>query len=586
MYRISKIKISRFRSNFNIELPISGNKVATICGANNSGKTNTLRAINLFFNPHLYKRNKDVPFHKLQGSRGASQYPEISIELTNNEEVVYITKKFGKDDGVYEEIKGFKKVNSKNKIELSSDDIDTILQSFEVYFIESINVNFPHLISKIIDDVYEQEFENKRINKELRDAFDKYIKTVLGKLNELAENITDDFKQFSDNWGVEFASKTDVRKFTDLINDDIEFFIKDRSNKYIDSKGSGLQKLSYFLLIARVIEKQHSKKNVILLVDEPDTYLHDKLQRQLKIKFEELSEKCQIFMTTHSKTLIDTYTLKNVFLYDVSYTEKSYARINEKEIYQTTTTVVNLDNDDGSLKIKEYLGIKEDYYDILNSYNILVEGEADKKYIEELGKYYKIQLPKIEYVSGADNFEKYLSYYNSIYSKEDKTPSILILLDNDAKGNEVFLKLQKKIPLYKNLKISMCFTTAKKVYTEYINHEIEDLLEPNVVFEIANQILGNAKQNKMKPKCFQDKIKVKAYQDKGILFILELCKSEANPSGSKIEIQSENFKNNLAKNFSIEGNKKIINLLNAIDKKTAMESLLEFIANKSNHFDT
>ena len=89
------------------------------------------------------------------------------------------------------------------------------------------------------------------------------------------------------NWGVEFASKTDIKKFTDLINDDIEFLIKDNSNKYVDSKGSGLQKLAYFLLISRIIETRKDK-NIILLIDEPDTFLHNKLQILLRNKLNTL----------------------------------------------------------------------------------------------------------------------------------------------------------------------------------------------------------------------------------------------------------------------------------------------------------
>ncbi|OYZ49954.1 MAG: hypothetical protein B7Y13_02595, partial [Sulfurovum sp. 24-42-9] len=92
MYIISRIIIKRFRSNFDLKLDIENNSIVTICGANNSGKTNTLRAINVFFNPHLYERKKDVPFHKLEGSRGASQYPEITLILKHNNEVYEITR--------------------------------------------------------------------------------------------------------------------------------------------------------------------------------------------------------------------------------------------------------------------------------------------------------------------------------------------------------------------------------------------------------------------------------------------------------------------------------------------------------------
>ena len=203
MYIISKIIIKRFRSNFDLKLDIENNSIVTICGANNSGKTNTLRAINIFFNPSLYERSKDVPFHKLEGSRGASQYPEITLILKNNDEEYEITRSFGMDDGTFLSLTG-KKYNSKipnNKQNMSEDSINSILNHFDIYSIETINVNFPELINKIITDVYEIEFSKSRISNDLRTAFSKYVDGVLQKLNTLAKDISSDFKLFNMNWG-------------------------------------------------------------------------------------------------------------------------------------------------------------------------------------------------------------------------------------------------------------------------------------------------------------------------------------------------------------------------------------------------
>lgn len=62
MIRIIKCEISRYRSILSMTLDISQelNSIA-ICGQNNVGKTNTLRAINLFFFPENYDREKDMP---------------------------------------------------------------------------------------------------------------------------------------------------------------------------------------------------------------------------------------------------------------------------------------------------------------------------------------------------------------------------------------------------------------------------------------------------------------------------------------------------------------------------------------------
>ena len=52
MLKIADLEISCFRSILNLKLCIESEpNLISICGENNVGKTNTLRAINLFFNP-------------------------------------------------------------------------------------------------------------------------------------------------------------------------------------------------------------------------------------------------------------------------------------------------------------------------------------------------------------------------------------------------------------------------------------------------------------------------------------------------------------------------------------------------------
>lgn len=79
MISIEKIKIERFRSILKLELSIDTSfNLVSICGQNNVGKTNTLRAINLFFNPEEYDIFLDRPVLK-QAQGGASIDPTITI---------------------------------------------------------------------------------------------------------------------------------------------------------------------------------------------------------------------------------------------------------------------------------------------------------------------------------------------------------------------------------------------------------------------------------------------------------------------------------------------------------------------------
>jgi predicted ATP-dependent endonuclease of OLD family len=72
---LKKIQIKRFRFILNLN---TSNIFLTICGANNSGKTNALKALNIFFNPKQYSLTEDIPKHKL-GLRAGSTYLEIIL---------------------------------------------------------------------------------------------------------------------------------------------------------------------------------------------------------------------------------------------------------------------------------------------------------------------------------------------------------------------------------------------------------------------------------------------------------------------------------------------------------------------------
>ena len=86
MISIEKVKIERFRSILKLDLDIDiSYKLISICGQNNVGKTNTLRAINLFFNPEDYNISLDRSILK-QAQGGASIDPTITITFFNSDD--------------------------------------------------------------------------------------------------------------------------------------------------------------------------------------------------------------------------------------------------------------------------------------------------------------------------------------------------------------------------------------------------------------------------------------------------------------------------------------------------------------------
>ena len=100
-YRISKVSIHNYRSvkNLSLIVPKNGGPIV-ICGSNNVGKTNFLRAVDLFFNETNFKALNDIPYEIVEATRGAGYKTTISIDFVDNKLNTYITiiKKLENDD--------------------------------------------------------------------------------------------------------------------------------------------------------------------------------------------------------------------------------------------------------------------------------------------------------------------------------------------------------------------------------------------------------------------------------------------------------------------------------------------------------
>src|SRR5690554_5677128 len=152
-YKIQTFKIRNFRSILKLDLKPKENNFLTICGINNVGKTNFLRALNLFFNPidKNFNANDDIPCHIVEGSRGGGFKTTLSAQILEiDTKEIYTIKQ------VFTETKSGKSIiitGKKGTKELNANEIIKFLETkFKFFFIEASNVNIPKLISEIIND--------------------------------------------------------------------------------------------------------------------------------------------------------------------------------------------------------------------------------------------------------------------------------------------------------------------------------------------------------------------------------------------------------------------------------------------------
>lgn len=578
--KIRSIQIKRFRSILDLKLDLDSlEHITTICGANNAGKTNVLRAINLFFNPKDYEASEDSPNHKFYGSRGGKVYPEISIDFEDNNIIYRITKTF--DIEGINKVSG-KKISTTEKQSLDNNAINSLLNKISFFYIPSINISFPDLINNLIEEIYDLEYAKARfsgLKSKLKESFDNYVTGLVDVLNDLAEEINPTFQEFNENWEVGFEYDSDVKKFRDLISSDVEFFFNDKSNRNIEAKGSGLQRLGFILMHSRILSKIRNKQP-ILLIDEPDIYLHQGLQKKLKSHLENLCPKSQIIITSHSPVFINSYNLRNTFLLDLEIGERILYKRTNKEFYPLDTCLVDIEQSTGNQKIREYLGIELDDYDLLSDYNIMVEGDIDKKFIEETSNLFSIKTANIIPTHGVSKYEKYLDFYDSFYKDKPIKPKIRLIFDNDNAGREEYKKIFKKNAKnsYQNLEIICefipnCFgerPNHDEVMKNNIksNYEIEDFIYPEILVEIANNILAKKSFNKVPWKDISKRLDANSHKNKGILYNFDSIKNDKNlENGHQIDCTNEQVKKGIATSYELQANKKLSKKFEEYDEK-------------------
>lgn len=571
MIQINSILIKRFRSINDLTLEIDNDlNISTICGRNNVGKTNVLRAIALFFNEIEFDKKVDMPERK-QMTGGGSKFPLITVCFTEGSDKFDIIKNYDTTKLDNQDDYFFK--GTKNGIEIDKNQIEKFLKKIDFFYLESINISFPKTISVLInEDFFDIEFGRSRLSKDKKKIKDSLVKAQNGiqkVLNDLVKEIDPIFKEFEENWGIGFDVPKDYNRFRELLSNDIEFKLIDDTQTPIHSKGSGLQRLAHILINLRIIQKlSESGKSCILLIDEPDIFLHSGIQKKLKQKINELTKNVQILITTHSNIFIDTYSMKNVFLLDLDVKEK-YSERKQKHSNDLSTYLVDYTQISGQQKVKQSLGIEDIDYLSISPVNILVEGSEDVKYLTILFKVLGFEDHNFIGAGGASNIKNKLHHFNFIAKDYSQKPYFKVIFDNDEGGRRAFTEVTEI--KYPNLKINKRFI-IDCLATDYSNDkpniEIEDFIYPKIILDLTNEILTNKKVNlkKISEKDFFRKYNNKAIRHSGILKIINDLKNEKNDTrGLELYCEGQDFKKNICQTFNIQGNVPLINKIKQLN---------------------
>jgi predicted ATPase len=322
---IKKIDITRFRSIGKME--ISVDHITIFSGRNNSGKSNILKALNLFFNEETSfhtKYNYDIDYNKyFKGKTRGVRRVTIKVWFKGNgkgalKNDFWINREFG--DGTEETRSyGSEDENTMDKIKKGD---GNITRQFTKYF-NKINYvyipairdrNFIKYLFQLFEDIIRADTANGKL-------LNKSVNEISEILQSKSSDISDNFSKFIGlSTGASLSSNMKDILGTVTINvenQQIPEKYKSISSVDIFSSGDGIL-MSYIMYFIAYMSSKISNKYYIWGFEEPETALeYAKVQSLAETFYSDFSEKAQIFITTHSPAFINLKEKPHVTFYRV-----------------------------------------------------------------------------------------------------------------------------------------------------------------------------------------------------------------------------------------------------------------------------
>lgn len=242
-------------------------------------------------------------------------------------------------------------------------------------------------------------------------------------LNAFAEKVNQCFHKNSGpsldiQFAVQFAAEEIFRIDTVVIN-------KEREREDIlDTMSAGLRSIYILSLLEAYIEEDN-RVPCIIMMEDPEIYLHPQLQKAASEVLYRLSKKNQIIFSTHSPTMIFNFTSKQIRQVVL---DQDYATS-----IKTGANISWILNDMG-YTANDFMGV---------NFVFIVEGKQDKNrlplllnhyYSEVMGEDGKLLRIAIIATNSCTNIKTYanLKYMNQVYIKDQ----FLMIRDGDGKDAE------------------------------------------------------------------------------------------------------------------------------------------------------
>lgn len=169
---------------------------------------------------------------------------------------------------------------------------------------------------RVVEEIARRELVTVDVQAILDKALRQVEELQAPVLEGLSEDLTKTLSEF-----LEDVSKVEVRfspdRWHESIRHSVEVVVDDGSPTELRYKGDGVQSLAALSLLRHAWERSAGARHLVLAIEEPESHLHPNAIQRLRGVLDELSEKHQVIMTTHSPLFVDRFDVgSNVIVAD------------------------------------------------------------------------------------------------------------------------------------------------------------------------------------------------------------------------------------------------------------------------------
>ncbi len=472
--QVSKIKIENFRS-IKSEV-IEFESLTLLVGSNDHGKSNILRAVDAFFNarmfgertiqcPGFYRQNKrrDSGSSPLRVSMLFTDLPPGLRHTKQRLSTIAISMQFFADESVRFSINSpnFDRPSARHNL-AAHEKYRAIKKHLNVSYIPSFrnieselnpfadrSVLYTLLSTYLMASVQRSHggktFEYRKIKK-VRESIDGLMKESFDELKHATA------KYLPSAYGKPEFEFSFIGRQNDETRDQIVSQIISRNTHLVNSAGveirelgSGIQQAAMIGLIEKTCISK-SKHNVLLL-EEPETFLHPNAQRELYVKLCELAKRpsTQILFTSHSPAILDATELRNVAVVRKQFQKTPVdGETHVLQIPKRLTAVESRNLE--TVETKKLFDNSEVFFSELV---VLVEGFSDELVLREALKKLKPELlyrVAIVTCGGNSKFLTFSQFLRSFKSTNGNHLESVFIADKDTLLREQFENLRVLSP--------------------------------------------------------------------------------------------------------------------------------------------